>query len=239
MNENESKHREIADEMLPIQPDFQIKQVKCYNIDCMAFMKTIPDNFYELAIVDPPYGIGIIGQFKNSNKDGTKSMFKLTKGIIEKEWDSNIPEKEYFDELFRISKHQIIWGGNYFLDYLHNTKCMIVWDKMNGTNNMADCELAWTSFNSAVRKFKMHHFSYGYEKKIHLTQKPKLLYQWLLTNYAKDGDKIFDSHGGSFSSACACLDMRYEIDICEIDKEYFTNAVERLKNNVQDYFEFA
>ena len=141
----------------------------------------------------------------------------------------------------RVSKYQIIWGGNYFIDYLSNTKSFIVWDKMNGTNNMADCELAWTNFDKPVRMYHGHIFSgigNSNYKTIHPTQKPIRLYAWILSNYAKPTDKIFDSHGGSFSSACACLDMGFEFDGCEIDKEYFDNAVERLKNNNQLYMEF-
>ena len=196
-----------------------------YNIDNVEFMKSKPDNYYDLAIVDPPYGIDITGQFENANKEGGKNMFKQAKGIVKKEWDKNIPSKEYFTELKRVSKNQIIWGGNYFLEYLGNTKCMLVWNKMNGTNNMADCELAWTSLDKAVRMFSLHHFSKNYEAKIHLTQKPKQLYRWILLNFAEKGMKILDTHGGSCSIARACDDEGYDIDICEIDNDYFNNGV--------------
>ena len=161
-----------------------------YLEDCVKALKRYADNHFDLAIVDPPYGIDITKQFENANKVGTKSMFKQTKGIVKKDWDAEIPTAEYFDELKRVSKNQIIWGGNYFLDYLGNTKCMLIWDKMNGGNNMADAELAWTSFDKAVRMFRMHHFSSGYETKIHLTQKPTKLYDWILSKFANEGDSI-------------------------------------------------
>lgn len=206
--------------------------IQITNEDNMLLMARYPDNYFDLAIVDPPYGIDITNQFKNANKEGTKSMFKQTKGIVKKDWDSEIPSKEYFDELFRVSKNQIIWGGNYFLDYLGNTKCMLVWDKMNGGNNMADAELAWTSFYKAVRMFRMHHFSSGYETKIHLTQKPVKLYKWILNKYAKQGDKILDTHLGSGSIAIACHDYGFDLTACELDKEYYDKAMERLNNHM-------
>ena len=218
-----------------MNPDYQIKNVKCYNIDCMAFMKTIPDNFYELAIVDPPYGIGIAGQ--KESKKGKKSD---RKGHTMKNWDDAIPDGNYFSELFRISQHQIIWGGNYFVEHLiEGHKGWIVWDKGQRGLTMSDCELAYSSFDKATRIIELNRVALRIEGTIHPTQKPKQIYSRLLNDYAKHGFKIIDTHGGSFSSACACLDMGFDLDICEIDKEYFTNAVERLKNNVQDYFEFA
>ena len=122
-----------------------------------------------------------------------RSMMKGSNGITGGHWDDAIPKKEYFAELFRVSKNQIIWGGNYFLDYLGATRCFCIWDKMNGTNPMADAELAWASFERSVRMFRMHHFSAGYESKIHPTQKPVALYNWLLTNYAKKGQRILDT----------------------------------------------
>lgn len=199
--------------------------INFFNVDCIEFMKSKPDKCYDLAIVDPPYGVNITGQFENANKKGSKSMFKQTKGIVKKGWDNEIPTQEYFTELKRVSKNQVIWGGNYFLDYLGNTKCMLIWDKMNGTNNMADAELAWTSFDKAVRMFRMHHFSSGYEQKIHLTQKPKQLYRWILLNFAESGMKILDTHGGSMTIAKACEIEGFDLDICEIDTEYFQAGV--------------
>jgi DNA modification methylase len=206
-----------------MKPDYQIKNISLYNCDCMEFMKDIPDNFYDLAIVDPPYGIGI-----SSNPFRQKH---------EKcDWDNAIPNKQYFDELMRVSKNQIIWGGNYF--DLPPSQGFVIWDKKQPQDfSSAMCEMAWMSFQKPAKIFRKHVVT-AEPNKIHPTQKPKELYKWCLSKYAKSGDKIFDSHGGSFSSACACLDMGFEFDGCEIDQEYFQNAVERLKNNVQEYFEF-
>jgi site-specific DNA-methyltransferase (adenine-specific) len=198
----------------------------------MEFMKDIPDNFYDLAIVDPPYGIDWMKQIENPN---TKANWKVHD---KKDWDKNIPQQEYFDELFRVSENQIVWGGNYMTEYLPPSPCWLIWDKMQEFTG-AVFEMAWTSFKSPAKAFRMSRVeAYANKNKIHPTQKPKELYKWCLSKYAKSGDKIFDSHGGSFSSACACLDMGFEFDGCEIDQEYFQNAVERLKNNVQEYFEF-
>jgi len=198
--------------------------IHLYNKDCMEAMASMKDNQFDLAIVDPPYGIK---QAKGI------SFGKYARDIHEeKNWDSTIPKKEYFEELFRVSKEQIIWGGNYFLDYLHNTRCMIVWDKMNGTNPISDCELAWTSFKSSVRRFKYHHFSGdGICQRIHPTQKPVALYTWLLDKYAQKGWKILDTHLGSGSSAIAAHDMGYEFHGYELDEEYFEAASKRLKEH--------
>ncbi|MCB0541113.1 MAG: site-specific DNA-methyltransferase [Bacteroidetes bacterium] len=201
-----------------------------YLEDCVTALKRFNDNHFDLAIVDPPYGIDITKQFENANKVGTKSMFKQTKGIVKKNWDAEIPTAEYFDELKRVSKNQIIWGGNYFLDYLGNTKCMLIWDKMNGGNNMADAELAWTSFDKAVRMFRMHHFSSGYETKIHLTQKPTKLYDWILSKFANEGDLILDTHLGSGSSRIAAYKGGFNFVGFEIDAEYYEKQEKRFND---------
>ncbi len=202
---------------------------KIYNMDCMEGMKEFPDKYFDLAIVDPPYGIG---------EDGLKnhSRGKLTAPIkyISKNWDRKIPERNYFIQLKRISKHQIIWGGNYFIDYLNNTNCVIVWDKDNGESDFADCELAWTSFKSAVRKFRykwqgmLQENMKNKEIRIHPTQKPIALYKWILRNYAKPGDKIIDTHVGSGSSIIAFEDAGFEYIGFEIDKDYFDAANHRI-----------
>jgi site-specific DNA-methyltransferase (adenine-specific) len=197
-------------------------KIEITNEDNMLLMARYPDNYFDLAIVDPPYGINITKQ----------SGFGTFKKDKKKNWDNEIPTNQYFNELFRISKNQIIWGANYFLDYLGNTNCCIIWDKMNGTNDMSDFELAWTSFKSPNRRFNMHHFSNGYGDKIHPTQKPVALYKWLLDKYAKDGDKILDTHLGSGSIAIACHEYGFELTACELDAEYFEKAVERIKNHV-------
>jgi len=207
--------------------------------DCMEAMAKMSDNQYDLAIVDPPYGIGILSQFKSAGFLETKSMFKQTKGIVKSDWDSAIPQKEYFTELLRVSKNAIIWGGNYFLDYLGSTKCMISWDKMNGTNNMADFEIAWTNLDSRCRRFNMHHFSSGYDEKIHICQKPTPLYRWILETFAKEGDKILDTHGGSMSIALACWDLKYDLDLWELDEDYYKAGKKRFEDyTAQGQFNF-
>jgi len=215
----------FAKHVLPAVPSSEV-----YLEDCVTALKRFNDNHFDLAIVDPPYGIDITKQFENANKAGTKSMFKQTKGIVKKDWDAEIPTAEYFDELKRVSKNQIIWGGNYFLDYLGNTKCMLIWDKMNGGNNMADAELAWTSFDKAVRIFRMHHFSSGYETKIHLTQKPTKLYDWILSKFANEGDLILDTHLGSGSSRIAAYKGGFNFVGFEIDQEYYEKQEKRFND---------
>ena len=215
------------------------KQINAYNVDCMEFMKDKPDNYYDLAIVDPPYGIGISQQ---SQGKGGGVALKIDYAV--KNWDSAVPTREYFIEVMRSSVNQIIWGGNYF--GLRPTPCFIVWDKLNGATDFADCELAWTSFNTAVRKFEwrwagmLQQNMSAKEERMHPTQKPVALYRWLLTNYAKEGDKILDTHGGSFSSAIACHKEGFDLDICELDTDYFNDAVNRFKlNTCQKELEFA
>ena len=198
-------------------------------MDCLEFMQSVPDKFYDLAIVDPPYGLGE-RLVRGGNKGSMGTMKKLAdKKIIN--WDYEIPKQEYFLELQRVSKNQIIWGGNYFLDYLGKTDGFIVWDKMNGTNPMADAELAWQNIKGTTRMFRFHHFSYGYDKKIHPTQKPVKLYEWILMNYAKEGDKIIDTHGGSQSSRIACYNLGFELDIIELDQEYFEQGNKRFEQH--------
>ena len=198
-------------------------------IDCMEFMKGIPDKYYELAIVDPPYGIGVNGSVGGSNCGDVK-VYK------NKGWDSKPPKKEYFNELFRVSKNQIIWGGNYFLYALNETPCFIVWNKEN-SGNFADCELAWTSFKTATRMFSFRWNGMlqgnmkNKELRIHETQKPVALYKWLLKNYAKPNDKIFDSHVGSGSSRIACYDMGFDFMGCELDPDYWKAQEERFKSH--------
>jgi len=198
-------------------------KIELYNCDNMELMAKYPDNYFDLAIVDPPYGISVEKQSKFGNKKDNKK------------WDSKPPNKEYFNELFRVSKNQIVWGGNYFLDYLSNTRCFLIWNKENGTNDMADAEIAWTSFTTSIRMYNGHIFKgigcTNY-KSIHPTQKPVLLYKWILDRYAKPNDKILDTHLGSGSIAIACHDYKYELTACELDKEYYDKAIQRIKNHV-------
>lgn len=213
----------------------------------MVAMARMKDKQYDLAICDPPYGIGEDGLSNRSRGSAAgANKWKGTRnttgaGVLptffsRKQWDKEQPPESYFLELRRVSKNQIIWGGNYFLDHLPSTSCMIVWDKLN-SGDFADCELAWTSFKTAVRKFTfmwngmlqgdMKHK----EKRIHPTQKPVALYKWLLKNYAKPGDKILDTHLGSGSIAIACHDMGFDLTGYEIDAEYFQAAKERLERH--------
>lgn len=203
------------------------------NEDNMELMAKYEDNYFDLAIVDPPYGINAD---KKRGDTGKNSHIKQ-KDYHFGNWDNDIPNKEYFDELKRVSKNQIIWGGNYFLDYLKATSCFVVWDKKNGDNLYADCELAWCSFKSAVRKFewRWHGFLQQNMKqkqdRIHPTEKPIQLYEWLLMNYAKEGDKILDTHLGSGSIAIACYNLGFDLTACELDKEYYDAAIKRIENH--------
>jgi site-specific DNA-methyltransferase (adenine-specific) len=196
-----------------------------YNMDCMEYMKRIPDKFFDLADVDPPYGIG-----KGWTKDKHSKFYKHTSSYT----NDQIPGKEYFEELFRISKHQIIWGANYYTDFLPARNSWIVWDKKRdySTQHMAEGELAWTSFNIPLRiaEFMWNgacvcHKRYGK----HPHEKPVTLYAWVYNNYSKYGWKIFDSHMGSQSSRIAAYKLGFDYYGCEIDEQYFIDGCERFK----------
>ena len=211
---------------------------KLINGDCMELMKDTPDKYYELAIVDPPYGIKRDKGFGGFGGFGKPIARKKYKG----EWDAKKPEKIYFDELQRISKNQIIWGGNFYTDILPQMNHWIFWDKRNTMPTFGDGELAWTSFNK--NSVKRHILEYngllGRElDRIHPTQKPIKLYDWLLTNYAKPNDKILDTHGGSFSSAIACNNLGFEFTGIELDKYYYDAAVKRVAAANQQIRMFA
>jgi site-specific DNA-methyltransferase (adenine-specific) len=194
--------------------------------DCMEFMKTCKDNQYELSICDPPYGIGF-------------AKTHTGKGWIVREpknWDEKIPDKEYFEELFRISKNQIIWGGNYFVKYLYHSQGWIFWDKGQRNFSLADGELAFTSFDRALRVFECSRSMSNFNDiKIHPTQKPVALYRWLLQNYAKQGDKIFDSHVGSGSSRIAAYELGFDFEGTELDLDYFNAQELRFKEFKKKY----
>ena len=202
------------------------------NIDCMDYMAQCEDNAFDLAIVDPPYGIG-----EDGKKNHSRGKLAKAKQYNPKNWDNCIPEARYFTELKRVSKNQIIWGGNYFIEFLENSPCWIVWDKLNGDTDFADCELAWTSFKTSVRKIKwkwqgmLQQNMKNKELRIHPTQKPAKIYEWILMKYAKEGDKILDTHLGSASIAIACHDMKFDLVGCEIDQEYFSSAVQRFERH--------
>jgi len=213
--------------------------IRAYRMDCMDFMADKPDGCYELCICDPPYGIN----YKSFSGNGTigkanKAPLKYYKFFN----DQEKPSLEYFEEIQRISKNQIIWGGNHFADCLPVSSCWLIWDKeMTGGPGVGFCgmEIAWTSFNYGLRKFRyrwngmLQQNMAAKEIRIHPTQKPVSLYRWLLTNYAKPGQMILDTHGGSFSSAIACWHEGYDMDIVEIDKEYFEAACERFERETR------
>ena len=194
-----------------------------YNMDCMEGMKEFPDKYFDLAIVDPPYGLGDKTSSGGCNKN---SLVKFKKSMSEKRWDDNVPTDEYFEELFRISKNQIVWGGNYFGLPKHRT--FIVWDKMTYVPTMSQVEMAWTSFNSPARLIQINSND---PNRQHPTQKPVALYKWLLMNYAKEGDKILDTHVGSASSLIACYDMGFDYVGFELDKDYYDMACKRLEEH--------
>jgi len=215
-----------------------------FNMDCMDYMRRCSDKQFNLAIVDPPYGIG---------ESGVKNR---TRGHVVKPKDYHPifgedrepPGVEYFEELKRVSKNQIIWGANHFIDLIpFRSSCWLVWDKDNGGTDFADCELAYTSFTSAVRKFtfrwngmlqgNMKHK----EERVHPHQKPVTLYKWILKNYAKKGDKILDTHLGSGSSRIAAYDMGFDFIGTEIDREYFEEQEKRFKDHCAqgNLFEFS
>jgi site-specific DNA-methyltransferase (adenine-specific) len=202
-----------------------------FNMDCIEGMKQYPDNYFELAIVDPPYGIGAD---KAQNNGGEKWGYKKYKDT---DWDSSIPQKDYWDELFRVSKNQIVWGGNYMTDFLFPSMGWILWDKGQREFSLADGELAWTSFKKALRIFDMSRGSALAQNnegggRFHPTQKPVKLYKWQLQNYAKEGDKILDTHLGSGSSRIAAYDMGFEFTGFELDKDYFEASEKRFQQHI-------
>ena len=189
-----------------------------YLADCMYYMSTLPDKAFELAICDPPYGL-------DADSMNGRGKMKGRAILMDTSWDK-APTQAYFDELRRVSVNQIIWGGNYFP--LPPTRCVIAWDKVQPWENFSQWEMAWTSFNSPAALFK---FDNRTGDKIHPTQKPQALYEWLLTRFAKPGDRILDTHLGSMSSVIACLKMGFEIVGCEFDTDYFEAGVERVQNS--------
>ena len=185
------------------------------NEDCMELMARYPDKYFELAIVDPPYGLGTKTTDGGSKKN---SQTKFMKDIRRSNWDNSIPNKKYFTELKRVSKEQIIWGGNYMAEHIGNTKCILIWDKMTYIPTMSQFEFAFCSMNKHPKIIKINSNDANRQ---HPTQKPVALYKWILDKYAKQGDKILDTHLGSGSSRIACYSMGFYFVACELDKEYF------------------
>ena len=195
------------------------------NMDCIEYMKQFPDKHFDLAIVDPPYGIGYDGAKKTSGSHGGRKAHDF------KGWDSKTPNKEYFDELYRVSKNQIIWGANYMTEYLKPSMGWIVWRKDRGKFSSSDAELAYSSFQRALREYTKNPLVLVREGgTIHPTQKPVALYKWLLANYAKEGDKILDTHLGSGSSRIAAYDMGFDFYATELDKDYFEAQEKRFND---------
>ncbi len=198
----------------------QYGNIKLHNADCVEVMKTFKDKQFSLAIIDPPYGMP---------KDSTHGRGKLKNRILNngsvERWDK-APSNEFFEELFRVSENQVIWGGNYF--DLPPTRGIICWDKMQPWENFSQIEYAWTSFSMPAKLFRFDNRTGG---KIHPTQKPVQLYKWLLQNYAKEGDTILDTHFGSLSIGIACHDMKFDLTAIELDKDYYEMAKQRLINH--------
>ena len=199
-----------------------IKNCTLYNMDCMEYMKSLPDNAFDLAIVDPPYGLE---RFKKGGSHVNKY------GDENKQWNNIKPSKEYFDELFRISNKQIIWGGNNF--ELPTSEYFVIWQKGDAVDfSFAMVEMAWTNIKKPAKLFKHLHVQNN-DIRIHPTQKPVKLYEWLLSNYAKQGDKILDTHLGSGSHAIACNNLGFELVGCELDADYFKASCERIAKEAQ------
>jgi len=203
---------------------------KIYNMDCMEGMQMIPDKYVDLILTDPPYGIG-----ESGGRNHTRGKLAEATKFKDYGWDDKIPSEEEFDEMFRISKNQIIFGGNYFVEYLKNSNCWLVWDKNNGENDFADCELIWTSFKTAVRKYQyrwagmLQQNMKEKEKRYHPTQKPLALMEWILTNYSQKGDIICDPYAGSGTTAVACKRLNRKYICFEKIKEYCDVSNERLE----------
>ena len=202
-------------------------KIEITNEDNMELMARYPDNYFDLAIVDPPYGIGAGGKsFINGSSKSEKTYYK------DNDWDNKRPQFDYFEELFRVSKNQMIWGGNYFSDLLPPFRCFVFWDKTIHGNSYADGELCWTSFDRVARYFRENIAQTNSEGRIHPTQKSIRLYSWLLDKFAKEGDKILDTHLGSGSIAIACHNLGFELTACELDKDYYEASIKRIKNHI-------
>ena len=224
---NEAENGNKSKPLLPAVPSSDV-----YLEDCVKALKRYADNHFDLAIVDPPYGIDINNQSQGKG-GGVAKKIEYTK----KDWDKQAPDIDYFNELKRVSKNQIIWGANHFIEKIpYNASCWIVWNKENGETDFADCELAWTSFKTAVRMFKwkwagmLQQNMKDKEQRIHPTQKPVALYQWILDKYAKPNDLILDTHLGSGSSRIAAYKGGFNFVGFEIDQEYYEKQEKRFND---------
>lgn len=212
--------------------------LKITNENNLDLMKRYEDNYFDLAIVDPPYGIGISngGSYYNLRCKAPNNPH------TKKDWDNEIPPKEYWEELFRVSKNQIVWGGNYMTEFLKPSRCWIFWDKMKFVDNYADGELAWTSFDRNTKKVQIQHHGFLTKDKgssIHPTQKPAMLYGWIINNFCEKGFRLLDTHLGSGSIALAVDSanklekMELELVACELDEEYYTKAINRIESETK------
>ena len=224
-------------------PCYRLPFLSLFHADCMEIMKQYPDKYFDLAIVDPPYGIGEDGRKGVRTSPSRPNSYKREPKYKAKGWDNEPPKKQYFEELLRVSKNVIIWGANHFIERIPNanSSCWIVWDKKNEGTDFADCELAWSNMKTAVRKYTIHKFqgTMGGKDCIHPTQKPVKLYEWILAKYAKPNMKILDTHFGSGSIALAVdeanrLDkMNLHLTAVEIDKEYIDKAIKRISESIK------
>lgn len=210
---------------------------KIINSDCMDILKQLPDKCIDLVLTDPPYGIGASSKnFLRKGKQTGKSLCVSGIKYNDRNWDTNIPKKEVFEQIKRVSKNQIIWGGNFFASFLGNSSCWLVWDKLTGDNLYADCELAFTSFSKAVRKYTylwkgmFQQDMKNKEIRVHPTQKPLPLFEWCLKNYSNENDLVLDCFSGSGTTAIACHRLKRRFICIEKDIEYYKKSVERLKH---------
>ncbi len=201
------------------------------NDDCINVLKDIPNKSIDLLLTDPPYGIK-----ESSNKNKSRGNLAKAKDYGNKNWDDKIPDKIYFNEMLRVSKKAIIFGGNYFIEYLNNSPCWIVWNKNNGNNDFADCELAWTNFKTATRKYDwtwngmLQQNMKNKDVRIHPTQKPLGLFEKIVLDYSKENDLILDCFSGSGTTAVACYNTNRRFICIEKDREYYENSIERLED---------
>ena len=217
----EKQNGNFANTVLGAVPSSEV-----YLEDCVKALKRFNDNHFDLAIVDPPYGLGM-GTVSIPSEKNTNSQQKFYKDLKSKRWDDNTPNKEYFDELKRVSKNQIVWGGNYMAEHLGNTKCIIIWDKMTYIPTMSQFEFAFCSFNKHPKMVKVNSTDID---RMHPTQKPIKLYDWLLHNYAKPNDLILDTHLGSGSSRIAAYKGGFNFVGFEIDQEYYEKQEKRFND---------
>ena len=198
------------------------EHITLYCGDCLEYMRGLEDNAFDLAVVDPDFGLN-----EKISRGGTwAAKYKGFDGVL-----GGKPTREYFEQLFRVSKNQIVWGGNYFIDMLYPTRCYLIWDKKARMDTLADCEFAWTSFDKNAKIFT--HCRNTGEKRVHICQKPIALYEWIYNNYAQEGDRILDTHLGSGSSAIAASNTKHQFVGLEINPTYFDTAIERIKKNIE------